>query len=1046
MAAASAAAIIGANNAAAQTAQPTPSVSDSDVIVVRGVRGAEQAAVDRKRNANVIVDSIAAEDIGKLPDVTISDSLQRITGVQIDRDAGEGGGINVRGLPQVGALLNGEVFLTAGSIDSVQPNFTDIPSQLFSGADVYKSSTANLVGAGITGTVDLRTRRPFDLRSGWTLAGSADETHGQTSDKWEPEANGLVGYHARNWGLSVSGTYSDVTLENSTDGMDQYGGQIAGEDSLEATSWDGILTGWGVNNAPLPPQYTFLTPGSCPRSGSGAFPSYASTGCDLDINGNGRTADAFYTSENFTVIDRETERKRIGANVSFQADVGDGFRVTADYFYTDQTQWLRQTGYQLNSASWLGATFVPLVATDTGVKINNVNGGVPEEFYTTQVYRKYLGDFEDYSEDDVQNSVSHNYNLEIGYDRGGNFTGEVRGIYANASQKQLQSYVQFTLADGAQWPNVLMPGQSVPAGTYVAPGGNFVFNANGIPSDTNYADVDMRGDHLAITYDPTYAAHVSNEGDYALKTVSSEGNYIRDSSLSVLRADGHYTFNDTGLKIDFGVRTSHRSSENTNFDFVAPMWGGNGAYTIASDGVTHVPSSVGCYVHWKAADVVLGPASSTPDQCFAGNSTGYFRANPYAGASPTTAPAIIASNMHQYSNLAGVGGTVWALDPHAMDDVLAFQNALFPGEVMNVDPGQSWKVTLNQTTAYVQANFQGSMANFPFAGNVGVQYIQTDLGVDQHIPGAAGQYGLRQIDTGITHTDRTFTDTLPRLNVAVDLTDDMKLRFAFAKNMELLNLDQWGGALALNYGIVAGSNPPVFAVLGGSQNGNPQLNPWRSTNYDLSFEYYMGRSSIVSVALFYVDVASFITNGNITRTDLPDEDGVVRNRSVVISSQVQGAGAPLRGAEFDWKQSFDFLPGLLHNTGAELNYTYSPSNSGGKDLAGNDIPFQDNSREQANMILWYQDDRLQLRLAGNYRSKRAANANFGGIPGMEMYQDSTFYVDGSASYDITPNWQVFMYGSNLTGENERFYLVWPSQVADTTQFETRYTIGVRARF
>src|SRR5665213_3258018 len=77
-------------------------------IVVTGVRASEERSVALKRGASIIQDSISAEDIGKLPDTTISDSLQRITGVQIDRNGGEGTSVNIRGLPQVGTLLNGE--------------------------------------------------------------------------------------------------------------------------------------------------------------------------------------------------------------------------------------------------------------------------------------------------------------------------------------------------------------------------------------------------------------------------------------------------------------------------------------------------------------------------------------------------------------------------------------------------------------------------------------------------------------------------------------------------------------------------------------------------------------------------------------------------------------------------------------------------------------------------------------------------------------------------------------------------------------------------
>jgi hypothetical protein len=99
----------------AQTAGADTTVEE---VVVTGVRGSQIKSVDVKRREASIVDAISAEDIGKLPDVTIADSLQRISGVQIQRDAGEGKTVNIRGLAQVITLLNGEQYLSAGNMGS----------------------------------------------------------------------------------------------------------------------------------------------------------------------------------------------------------------------------------------------------------------------------------------------------------------------------------------------------------------------------------------------------------------------------------------------------------------------------------------------------------------------------------------------------------------------------------------------------------------------------------------------------------------------------------------------------------------------------------------------------------------------------------------------------------------------------------------------------------------------------------------------------------------------------------------------------------------
>jgi iron complex outermembrane recepter protein len=170
-------------------------------IVVTGIRASLQSAQTLKQNADTVVDSIVAEDIGKLPDVTATEALQRITGIQIGRDLGEGGGtvsiggaavnsgIEIRGLPQVETTLNGrEVFTATGSRVL---NFEDIPSTLLAGIDVYKDPTADLLEGGIGGTVDLRTRKPFDF-AGLELEASAAARYADLTGQTKPEITALA--------------------------------------------------------------------------------------------------------------------------------------------------------------------------------------------------------------------------------------------------------------------------------------------------------------------------------------------------------------------------------------------------------------------------------------------------------------------------------------------------------------------------------------------------------------------------------------------------------------------------------------------------------------------------------------------------------------------------------------------------------------------------------------------------------------------------------------------------------------------------------------
>jgi TonB-dependent receptor len=1030
--------------------------SGVETVVVLGVRGAEQKAIDLKRTAITIQDSIAAEDIGKLPDVTISDSLQRITGVQIDRSAGEGSAVNIRGLPQVGTLLNGEDFVTSNNIVGVQPNFTDIPSSLFAGADVIKSPTASLIDNGITGTVNLRTRRPSDLNEGWTVAGTLNGTVGTIAHKWDPEANALVGYNAGRWGILATLSYSDVTNENSHDGMDQYGGNLMQESASEANNWNGILTqfsGDGIN--PLPSDVHVLGAGCTPTN-------YNSGSCSVDVDGDGHSNSAFYNSENFTALDREVERNRLGFSTSLQAELGHGLRMTADFFYTNQDEISREVGWQLNSHNWLGQAMVPKVFTPTDATVNGL------VFNTTQVYEKYIGDMETYSQVVRTWSQSHNYNLELAYDEGGDFTAEARVLYASATQLQEQSYLQFTFSNGNQWcggavssaaTNCYYDPVTGNAGYYfpASAGGNRIFNPYGRAATVDPVLIDTRGDHLAVTLPSALQADTSNIAAYAFKSASAETDYDRRTSMLVYRADGHYKFQE-GVKVDFGIRSSHRAADNVGFNMQAPYYGGNGAYDFTSGtggavpfgmaGVGGSASSTGCYVHWKAGDVVLDGGGAT-NGCSAGDGTHFYHANPLAGLNPTQLPDVIKNNMKVYNKMAGVTGiTLYELDPKVMDNPNAFHEALWPGEIRDVSPAQTWHVDLAQLTGYAQANIDGQLY-FPFQLNAGLRVVKTDLTVYTHKLGAVRPYGLNPLDGGTVETDRSFTDALPAANLGFDLRDDVKLRMAYSKNMQLLNLDQWGGGVS-TWTSITGTGRLIQA--GGSSAGNPNLDPWRSTNYDMSVEYYYGKGSMINVAIFYIDVASFISNATVLHNvpgkpatyDIANADGTYTD-NLQIGTPVQGKGSSLKGVELGIKQAFDFLPGFWGNFGAEFNFTYSPSNTG-TDMAGNKIPFQDNSSEQMNAILWYQDEQFQARVAGNYRSKRAVSANFGGISGLEQYQKPTFYLDASASYDFSPSWQVFVQGSNLLGEEEHYFLTWTDQLAGNTRFEPRVTFGVRARF
>ncbi|PPU41591.1 TonB-dependent receptor [Xanthomonas arboricola] len=173
------------------------SAVDLDAVEVRGVRASLIKSQVIKRDASQIVDSVSAEDIGALPDRSVTETLQRVSGVTIDHFAArsdpdhfsaEGSGVMIRGLTQVRGELNGRDIFSAASGRGL--SFEDVPAELMAGVDVYKNPSAEIIEGGLGGTVNLRTRMPFD-NPGRIVGGNVDYNYGDMSKKYKPSASFL---------------------------------------------------------------------------------------------------------------------------------------------------------------------------------------------------------------------------------------------------------------------------------------------------------------------------------------------------------------------------------------------------------------------------------------------------------------------------------------------------------------------------------------------------------------------------------------------------------------------------------------------------------------------------------------------------------------------------------------------------------------------------------------------------------------------------------------------------------------------------------------
>jgi TonB-dependent receptor len=196
-------------------AQNSPDTApEKNAIIITGQRKALQSARQRKKNADTVMDSIDATDIGAFPDKSVAEALQRVPGVTVDRFsmqtgpadtahfAAEPSGVLIRGLTQVRNELNGrDVFSATSGGNTAERglSWSDVPAELLAGVDVYKEQTADLIEGGIAGTVSLRTRVPFDA-SGQLIQIAVKANYGDITKKWTPDANA---FYSNRWQTGI---------------------------------------------------------------------------------------------------------------------------------------------------------------------------------------------------------------------------------------------------------------------------------------------------------------------------------------------------------------------------------------------------------------------------------------------------------------------------------------------------------------------------------------------------------------------------------------------------------------------------------------------------------------------------------------------------------------------------------------------------------------------------------------------------------------------------------------------------------------------------
>ena len=317
------------------TAFAAPSVTfaqDEEVIeeiITTGIRGSLTRAMDIKRTSTGVVDAISAEDIGKFPDANLAESLQRITGVSIDRQRGEGSQVTVRGFgPEYNLVtVNGRQMPTHNGTNR-SFDFADLASEGVAGVQVYKTGRANVPSGGVGSTINISTPKPLEGEETFSLAAkTVYDTSTRTGDDVTPEFSGIYLGRFLDDKVGIAITASHQTRNN------------------------------GVNTASTGGWYT--------RPGDDVLPDGTIAPLvPVDENNINRPTSA---SENYSIPQSmayniaEYESERTNAQLVLQWAPTDNFTVTTDYIrsefdldrsYNDLSAWFNNTGALSQSSAW----------------------------------------------------------------------------------------------------------------------------------------------------------------------------------------------------------------------------------------------------------------------------------------------------------------------------------------------------------------------------------------------------------------------------------------------------------------------------------------------------------------------------------------------------------------------------------------------------------------------------------------------------------------------------------------------------------------------
>jgi len=541
-----------ATQAMAQQA-PANGKADANTVVVTGIRGSAMSSVAVKRDSMEVVDSISAEDIGKLPDPNVEETLTRIPGVQGYRYGGEGAspsgngsGLTIRGLSgQTASQVNGRAYFTAGSREF---NLEDAIPGMIAGVDVYKNPSAEHIEGGIGGLVNIRTRKPSDFK-GPTATISTNARYNDLAKKVDPEVFGLLANRYDLGGGSRIGVMAAFAFQKSTGRSDSNPAnrgpdfrRMVGADTPEYAQ----LAAANTSNDPGKPMSKYVGRNDISYLAPVALrPTSATVGPNMpDTTGltPAQAANIISTAAvNSNLFQETIMRERKGLNLAADYRVDNSLRF---YVESNYTYYLYHQNYRF-------------IWADTGNNVQNLKT-TPYPVTESMVNRNFNGG---------SNDVVASQRL-------------LSGTYLNSALRpwggdEHSPYSTWIGAGGAEWNPT---------------------NALSLKADFSYIKSDRRQDNRRVemagaagkTWDVSrYADGEPHQTTYGGPSLSDPGNFVFsgfplgwqhwDDKGNATALDGAYTL-ESGFfdKIKFGTRYATQQSLYTNRGF--------GSMNLTTDG------------------------------------------------------------------------------------------------------------------------------------------------------------------------------------------------------------------------------------------------------------------------------------------------------------------------------------------------------------------------------------------------------------------------------------------------------------------------------